>query len=105
LEKLISFFTAGKVYQQSPSEKVLDFMISGLADLTRYVIPLFLAHPLEGSKKKDYEDFSRVAELMKSKARGPGKARPHSLILIKTRGRLAAAGWAGALGLRTDTPN
>jgi hypothetical protein len=68
LGKFISFFTAGKVYQQSPSVKVSDFMITGLADLTRYVIPLFLAHPLEGAKKKDYEDFLKVAELMKSKA-------------------------------------
>ncbi len=72
----MSFFTAGKVYQQSPSVKVLDFMISGLADLTRYVIPFFLVHPLEGAKKKDYEDFSIVAELMKSKARARGLARP-----------------------------
>jgi hypothetical protein len=68
LEKFRSFFTSGKVYQQSPSVKVLDFMVTGLADLTKYVIPFFLAHPLEGAKKKDYEDFSKVAELMKSKA-------------------------------------
>jgi hypothetical protein len=33
-----------------------------------HVIPLFLAHPLEGAKKKDFEDFLRVAELIKTKA-------------------------------------
>lgn len=68
LDKFMSFFTAGKVYRQSPSAKVLDFMITGFADLTKHVIPLFLAYPLEGAKKKDFEDFFRVAELIKTKA-------------------------------------
>jgi hypothetical protein len=86
LEKFMSFFTAGKVYQQSPSVKVLDFMISGLADLTRYVIPFFLVHPLEGAKKKDYEDFSRVAELMKSKARARGPCKTQGLAHLNKEG-------------------
>jgi len=41
LESFTNIFTVGKVYQQSPTVKVLDFMITGLADITKYVIPFF----------------------------------------------------------------
>jgi|ERR1044071_4404987 hypothetical protein len=68
LNKFIDFFTVGKVYRQSPSVKVLDFMVTGLADLTKCVIPFFLDYPLEGAKRKDFEDFYKVGELMKSKS-------------------------------------
>lgn len=68
LESFTNIFTVGKVYKQSPTVKVVDFMITGLADITKYVIPFFQAHPLEGAKKKDFEDFIRVAELMKIKS-------------------------------------
>lgn len=67
LESFTNIFTVGKVYKQSPTVKVLDFMITGLADITKYVIPFFQAHPLEGAKKDDFNDFVKVAELMKSK--------------------------------------
>lgn len=68
LENFTSIFTVGKVYRQSPTVKVVDFMITGLADITKYVIPFFQAHPLEGAKKKDFSDFIRVADLMKIKS-------------------------------------
>ena len=68
LESFTYVFTAGKVYRQSPTAKVMDFLITGLADITQYVIPVFQAHPLEGAKKNDYNDFLKVAELMKAKA-------------------------------------
>lgn len=70
LKSFTNVFTAGKVYEQSPTVKVLDFLITGLglADITKYVIPFFHAYPLEGAKKNDLNDFFKVAELMKSKA-------------------------------------
>lgn len=68
LNKFIDFFRVGKVYRQSPSSKVFDFMVTGLTDITKYVIPFFLDYPLEGAKRKDFESFIKVAELMKSKA-------------------------------------
>ena len=68
LESFTSVFTVGKVYKQSPTVRVLDFMITGLADITKYLIPFFQAYPLEGAKKEDFEDFVKVGELMKSKA-------------------------------------
>ena len=67
LESFTNVFTVGKVYKQSPTVKVMDFLITGFADITKYVIPFFLAHPLEGAKKNDFEDFIKVAEFMKTK--------------------------------------
>ena len=67
LESFTNVFTVGKVYQQSPTVKVLDYMITGSADIIKYVIPFFHAHPLEGAKKDDFNDFVKVAELIKSK--------------------------------------
>lgn len=45
-------------------------MITGLADITKHLIPFFKfkAHPLEGAKKKDFEDFLKVADFMKMKS-------------------------------------
>lgn len=68
LESFTHVFTVGKVYKQSPTVKVLDFMITGLADITKYVIPFFEAHPLQGAKKDDFNDFVKVGELMRSKS-------------------------------------
>lgn len=68
LESFINIFTVGKVYRQSPTVNVLDFMITGLTDITKYVLPFFQAHPLQGAKRKDYNDFVKVAGLIKSKA-------------------------------------
>ena len=68
LESFTNTFTVGKVYKQSPTVKVLDFMITGLADITKYLIPFFQAYPLEGAKKEDFKDFVKAGELMKSKA-------------------------------------
>lgn len=63
-----NIFSCGKVYRQSPSAKVHDFLITGLSDILKYVIPFFLAYPLEGAKHKEFLDFVKVGELMKDKA-------------------------------------
>lgn len=68
LKKLVETFFCGKVYNQSPTVKVQDFMVTGLIDITERIIPFFLAYPLQGAKKKEFEDFVKVADLMKNKA-------------------------------------
>jgi hypothetical protein len=42
--------------------------VAKFSDLSEKIIPFFLKHPLHGTKLADYEDFKRVAELMKTKA-------------------------------------
>jgi len=65
----VKTFGCGAIYSQSKSTgSVQDFMVTGLSHITEKVIPFFLAHPLQGAKKKELADFIKVAELMKLKA-------------------------------------
>ena len=59
-------------------------MITGLGDLRKCIIPFFLDYPLEGAKIKDFEDFYKVAELMKNKAHLTKKGL-EQIKLIKSR--------------------
>nr|YP_009262057.1 LAGLIDADG endonuclease [Chrysoporthe austroafricana]AMX22132.1 LAGLIDADG endonuclease [Chrysoporthe austroafricana] len=68
LELFSSIFGCGKVYNQSSKGGVLDYMVTGLGDITEKVIPFFMAHPLKGAKLKEFQDWCEVAELMQNKA-------------------------------------
>lgn len=68
LASLIEIFGCGAVYSQSKKGSVQDFMVTGLSHITDKIIPFFLTHPLQGAKNKEFMDFVKVAELMKSKA-------------------------------------
>ena len=68
LESFTSVFSTGKVSQPPTTAQPMDFMITGLAHITKNLIPFFQAYPLEGAKKDDFEDFLKVGELMKSKS-------------------------------------
>lgn len=69
LASFVEIFGCGAIYSQSKSTgNVQDFMVTALSHITDKVIPFFLAHPLQGAKKKEFADFIKVAELMKLKA-------------------------------------
>lgn len=70
LARFLEIFGCGGIYNQSKSSSgnVIDFMVTGLSNITDKVIPFFLAHPLQGAKKKEFVDFIKAAELMKLKA-------------------------------------
>lgn len=68
LANLVKRLGCGSLYSQSKKGHVTDFMVTGLSDIINKILPFFLAHPLEGAKRKDLSDFMRVAELMKLKA-------------------------------------
>lgn len=69
LANFVKIFGCGAIYSQSKSAgNVEDFMVTGLSHITDKVIPFFLAHPLQGAKKKEFADFIKVADLMKLKA-------------------------------------
>lgn len=69
LARFVEIFGCGAIYSQSKSTgNVQDFMVTGLSHITDKVIPFFLAHPLQGAKKKEFANFIKVANLMKVKA-------------------------------------
>lgn len=46
----------------------VDFKITKFDNLIDKLIPFFLSYPLMGAKALDFEDFCKIAELMKNKA-------------------------------------
>ena len=52
----------------SKENKKIIFVVRKLSDITNIIIPFFDKYPIFGVKAKDFEDFKKVAELMKNKA-------------------------------------
>lgn len=66
LESFVNYLGCGRYYPASTRNEVY-FIVSVFADINNKIIPLFREYPLIGNKKKDYLDFVKVAELLKSK--------------------------------------
>ena len=64
IESLVEYLGCGKVYRRSGA---VDFTVTTFSDLTCKVLPFFLEHLIEGVKSKDFEDFCKVADIMKEK--------------------------------------
>lgn len=47
--------------------KVVNFQITNFSDIIDIIIPFFEKYPIQGIKALDFEDFKRVAEIMKTK--------------------------------------
>lgn len=67
MNSFVNYFGCGKINQDSRSG-ALYYVVQKLSDLTEKIIPFFEKHSLLGIKVKDFEDFKRVANLMKSNA-------------------------------------
>lgn len=65
MKGLINYFGCGNVYNKQNS---VEFVVTKFKDITEIIIPFFDKYPIVGVKAKDFEDFKRVAELMKNKA-------------------------------------
>lgn len=62
----IEYFGCGKVYKRNNSNAV-DFVVGRLSDIINKIIPFFKNHPILGNKAKDFEDWCKVAEMLKEK--------------------------------------
>jgi hypothetical protein len=51
-----------------PNTGMSIFSCSKLVDIYNYIIPFFNQYPLHGTKRLDYLDFCRAAELINAKA-------------------------------------
>nr|QBM09621.1 hypothetical protein [Dactylella sp.] len=67
IKNLISYLDCGRLNQPSGYDYV-EFFVQRFAGITDKIIPVFERYPLLGAKLKDYEDFRKAVELMKSKA-------------------------------------
>jgi hypothetical protein len=66
LRSFIEYFNCGNVYNHS-SDDALVFKVSKFSDITEKIVPFFQKYPLQGVKSKDFNDFCKVVELMKTK--------------------------------------
>ena len=64
MKSLIGFLSCGNV---SKDKKVYRFRVTKFLDLTNKIIPLFKKYPILGEKSKDFEDFCKVVEIIKTK--------------------------------------
>nr|ATI20496.1 LAGLIDADG endonuclease [Juglanconis juglandina] len=70
LRSFITFFGCGLFNYHSGKSKHGSgvFLVRKFADISDKIIPFFQDHMIEGIKREDFEDWSRVVELVRSKA-------------------------------------
>jgi hypothetical protein len=70
LRSFISFFGCGLFNYHSGKSKLGSgvFIVRKFADISNKILPFFKDHVIRGIKREDFEDWARVAELIKSKA-------------------------------------
>nr|QID02853.1 LAGLIDADG endonuclease [Orbilia oligospora] len=66
LKSFIPYLGCG-YYSIRSSNDVADFLVLSFSDINDKIIPLFAKYPILGIKRLDYDDFCKVAELMKNK--------------------------------------
>ena len=64
LDNISNDLACGKCYS---SRNEVNLIVSTFSDINNKIISLFNKYPLLGTKKEDYLDFCKVAELIKSK--------------------------------------
>ena len=62
MRSFIEYFDCGAVY---PSRNAIYFRVINFKDIVNKIIPFFKEHKIQGVKLKDFQDFCKVAELMK----------------------------------------
>lgn len=62
MRSLIEYFNCGKVYLRADA---FDFRVTKFADIENKIIPFFNKYPILGVKSKDFEDWSKVTDMMK----------------------------------------
>lgn len=67
MENIRKFLDCGICYKNSP-DTIQVFAVERLSDLTEKILPFFEIYQLKGFKAKDFADFKKVVELIRSKA-------------------------------------
>ena len=61
---LIELLKCGKIFK---NRETFDFKVSKLSDILNKIIPFLKKYPILGMKALDFDDWCKVAELMKNK--------------------------------------
>jgi hypothetical protein len=66
LNSCMKFLNCGRVSEKS-SNTAVELLVTKFSDIDNKILPLFGKYPLFGAKKRDYEDFCKIALLIKNK--------------------------------------
>lgn len=64
MKSFIYYLDCGNVHRD---RNYLKFEVTNINDICDKIIPFFKKYPIQGVKSEDFQDFCKVAELMKSK--------------------------------------
>src|SRR5690606_111863 len=64
MENIIKYLSCGKISKRGD---IIDIHVTKFTDITEKIIPLFDKYPVIGVKRENFNDFCRVALLMKEK--------------------------------------
>jgi hypothetical protein len=64
IKSLAGFFGCGAVYQ---NRGAFRFIVNKLSDINEKIIPFFIKYPVQGKKFLDFQDWCKVADMMKEK--------------------------------------
>lgn len=71
LRSFIEYLNCGKVqkkFNKKYNKEYFEFRVEKFADIDTKIIPFFVKYPIVGQKQLDFQDFCKVAKLMKEKA-------------------------------------
>jgi len=66
MKSFMEYFECGKYYSSNRADYG-DFIVIKLTDLINKIIPFFLKHKILGEKSKDFNDWCKAIEFMKTK--------------------------------------
>jgi hypothetical protein len=67
LSNIINYLDCGHLHVLS-KKQALDVIVHKLSDINDKIIPFFDKYPLQGSKVLNYQDFCKIAMIMKNKS-------------------------------------
>ena len=65
MECLIKYLGSWKLYKYTGKTLAVVFTVNKFSDVINIIIPFFDKNPLLGTKSLDYQDWSKIANLMK----------------------------------------
>ena len=67
LKSFIIYLECGRLEKVKSRPDIVEFIVTKLDDISQKIIPFFQKHKIQGVKYKDFDDWCKVAEMMKDK--------------------------------------
>jgi hypothetical protein len=64
---MIKDFLKSGIFKNRKNQPCVEIIVTRLSDINKIIIPLLQEYPLQGMKLQDYQDFVKVADLMRNK--------------------------------------